>query len=253
MEVENTGISPAYGLVASHQGTIYANNIIYNTDTEGACALTTNGGTIDIGQSTIHLGRGPGAVFCSVEGENEDKIYASDVSALSENGLGALFSGKTRMAAFTNCDIRSGGLATFVFLSPSQSATSTTNIRLVDSTLSASGSESPVFLFGGGGNIDTRVYNTRLTSSSNILASAVCYGYGDETAGGCDPFSVTFTISESRSEGDVTARFPSKLLWILDTYTSWTGAVTSAANESFLTPVDVYIDNTSTWNVTKDS
>lgn len=159
------------------------------------------------------------------------------------------------MAAFTNCDITGAGPAT-VISSPVKSGDSPqTLLRFVNTHLSATGSRSPIFLLAKS-DADIHLYNTKLTpSASNLIAATACYGALDIslTAGDCDPFSATFTISESKLNGDVEPRWPSTFVWALDTYTAWTGSVRMPGNSTVCPQINIFLDDTSTWNVTKES
>ena len=85
LAVVNSGSSPTYGLMASHKGHIYANNIQYNADNAGACGFVSDGGILNIGQSKAHTKSVGSSVFCSVDSKHEAEIYAEGVVATSDS------------------------------------------------------------------------------------------------------------------------------------------------------------------------
>ena len=241
--------------MASQGGAIHATNIQYDAADAGACAFVSDGGNLTISQSKANTRSIGSSLFCSLETGEGGDIHASELVAISEVSPAVWLSGPIGLVAFTNCDIKGSGPAAFISapvkLGPSPQAT----IRIVDSNLTATGAYAPIFLLGKS-DADIRLYNTKLTTSdSGIIASTACFGPLNIalTAGHCDPFSVTIAVSESRPVGDIEPRRPATFLWVLDTYSLWTGGIRAPGNSTVAPQVSVYIDDTSAWDVTRES
>ncbi|KAB5562986.1 hypothetical protein GE09DRAFT_1056730 [Coniochaeta sp. 2T2.1] len=235
--VENKDTDFSFGLVANDQAAISASFIEYSSNSTGTCAFVADGGYITVSESTAVL-RGPeSAVFCSLgSGDALSEIHAQDVSAYSENGPIAALYGNTYLAAFTNSTLYSGGRAAIISSTIGAGALSDTVLHATSSQIEAMNPDAPVLLFTLK-DIDATFYHTELIpSASNVLLHAAC--------------------DDSAAEGDCNHfRDPAYLTWKLSHVTTWTGAVTSNTTTGIYgaSPVDIRIDLTSRWNVTKES
>lgn len=251
----STGSAATYGLVASQHGAIYASNVQYDASDAGACAFVSDGGTLNVAHSRADTRSIGSSLFCSFENREGGDIYANDIAAISEVSSAVWLAGRTGIVAFTNCEITGSGPGAVTSAPVKLGASPQARIRIVDSNITATGAHSPIFLLGKG-DTDIRIYNTELTTSdSGIIASAACFGPLNIalTAGSCDSFSVTITISESKPVGDIEPRSPANFFWALDTYSLWTGGVQMPRNSTVVPQVSVHLDDTSAWDVTKES
>lgn len=214
----------------------------------------SEGGTLNIGQSKARTKSVGSSVFCSEHGEGLSELYANEVAATSDDSAAAWLFGPG-VASFTNCDIKGGGPGAIIAAPVKLGNFTQTRIRIVDSNLTATGAYSSVFLLGRS-DVDIRIYNTKMTpSDSGIIAATVCFGPQNIVLGAtdCEPFTATITVSESNPVGDIEPRWPSNILWALDTYSLWTGGIVTPGNATVAPAVSVFLDDTSAWEVTRES
>lgn len=252
--IENTNSEIAFGLVAEQEAVIFADLVEYSSDASSStCAFVADGGEITIHDSVAHSRGDYSTIFCSLGGgDSLGQIHSQEVIGVSEKGLGVLLSGNTYLAAFTNTTLIADG-PTIASARIGSGLLSDTVLRVTSSSLTATNSLYPVLSFLMK-DIDAIFYRTELIpSASNLLLHAACNA--DPSEGLCQPFRAMVLVSESTIVGDIRAWDPSYLTWKLSSYTTWTGAVVSNTTTGIYgsSPVDIRVDNTSRWNVTKES
>ncbi|OIW30944.1 hypothetical protein CONLIGDRAFT_668822 [Coniochaeta ligniaria NRRL 30616] len=252
--IENKNSDIAFGLVAEEEAVLRADLVNYSSDSRGTCAFVADGGEITIHDSIARSRAEESSIFCSLGGGDAlGQIHSQEVVAISEKGPAVVLSGNTELAAFTNTTFSAGGPAAIISTRVGSGVLQDTVLRVTTSQITSTNPTSPVLLFTLK-DIDAIFYRTDLVpSQSNILLHTACSSAAQ--AGDCRPFQATVLMAESSIVGDIQAWDPAYLFWELSSYTTWTGAVASNTTTGVYgtAPVDVYIDDTSSWHVTKES
>jgi hypothetical protein len=204
VSVENKDTEIGFGLVADHEAVILADRVEYTSDSlSSTCAFVADGGEITIHQSTAHVSGPYSSVFCSLGGGNAlGQIHSQEVLGISKNGPGALLTGNTWLAAFTNTTLISDGPA----IQSSRLGAGYLNdtvVRVTSSALTTNNPLYPVLLFLVK-DIDAIIYRSELTpSASNLLLQTGCSNSAQ--SGACLPFQAMVLVSESKIVGDIQA------------------------------------------------
>lgn len=153
----------------------------------------------------------------------------------------------------TNCDCTAGLLSGMVIFS-SQIRESGASIKVVNSKITATGSEMPGLWFGNT-IVDVSLDDVEIATASGILVVANYSqitqdfdhfgGYVDNSA--LAPAEVYVTVANSDLSGDLVPYNESSIFWNLTDHSSWTGAAYSGYGAAF---VDVELDATSNWTLT---
>lgn len=242
----------SHGLYASGNGTIYGANLVHFSGGHRSSSFSGDSpkGVIHIRDSVAHS-QGIGSATYYALGE----IFADNVVSVSEQGPVVFMDGKQNVS-LVNCDATAGLLGGIVIFSSSIREAGS-SIKIVDSRITANGSDIPGLWFG---NViaDVDLHNTQVDIQSGVLVVANFsqvtqdFDYYASYADNSDlsPAEVYITVSESSLVGDLVSYNQSYISWNLTEYSTWTGAAYSGYGTSY---VDVALGSSSNWTLTATS
>ncbi|KAH8898853.1 hypothetical protein GQ53DRAFT_817084 [Thozetella sp. PMI_491] len=242
----------SHGLYASGEGTIIGRNIKHFSGgfRSSSFAGDSPAGDIYVYDSVAHT-QGIGSATYYALGT----VHAENVISVAEKGP-VVFADGPQNVTLVHCDGHAGLLGGAVYFSSMQRQ-SGANLHLIDSKITVTGSKAPGLWFGN------TIANVTIQSSEIVTDSGVLVvanysqitqdfdhyaGYSENNQ--LQPAQVTVQVTESTLRGDIVAYNGSSISWNIARYSSWSGAAYSGYGGAGL---QVIIDGTSTWNLTRES
>ncbi|KAJ5605162.1 hypothetical protein N7510_010316 [Penicillium lagena] len=242
----------SHGLYASGNGTIIAHNVAHFSGGKRSSSFSGDSpkGDIYVYDSVAHSAGIGSATFYAL-----GTIEAHNVISLSENGP-VVFSDGAQNVTLVDCDATAGLLGGVAMFS-SATRISGAKLNLTNTKFTTLGDTMPGLWFG---NVIANVYltNAEINTKSDVLVVAnysqitqdfdYYAGYPDNN--NLKPAEVTIQVHESDLIGDLVAYNGSLISWSLSDYSTWTGAAYSGYGDA---TIDVSLDKTSTWSMTRDA
>ena len=242
----------AHGLYASRYGTIVGKNIAHYSGGNRCSSFAGDGpaGYVFISDSTAHTSGIGSAIFYAL-----GTITATNVIGYAEKAP-ALFSDGAQVSILTNCDLTAGLLGGTVMFSSMRRQTGAM-LNVTNSKLTTLSSTMPALWFG---NVIATAYlhSATITTKSGILVVAnysqvtqefnYYAGYPDNP--NLAPAIVTVNVVECSLSGSLIVYNGSSISWNMSQYSTWNGNAYSGYGKSY---ISIYLDPTSTWNVTGDT
>ncbi|MDO5517821.1 MAG: hypothetical protein Q4F66_09710, partial [Clostridium sp.] len=240
--VINTTKNSSRGLDATYNGTIIAENPIITTQGEHCAALAT-----DRGEGTIHVnggvmktaGSGSPGIYST------GKITAKNASFTATGSQGAVIEGKNSITV-TDCDIvgyKNNGAMLYQSFS-GDSGVGTSYFNMTGGTFTAM--EGPMF-YVTNTDAEVNLNSASLDAKSGILINCAIGRWGKEGSNGGN---LKLNAYNQILNGDVMCDNISSVNMNLENECSFTGAVNS---DNTGKETKLYLDDDSTWNVTKTS
>lgn len=242
----------SHGLYASGNGTIIGRNIQHYSGGHRSSAFSGDNpaGDIYVYDSVSRVAGIGSATFYAL-----GIIYAENVLSVSENGP-VVFSDGPQSVDLINCDATAGLLGGVAMFS-SMVRQSGAKLNLQDTKLTTLGDTVPGLWFGNV-IVDVTINATQIITDSDVLIVAnysqitqdfnIYASYADSS--GLQPAEVFATVMESNLSGDLVAYNQSYITFSLTEHSSWIGAAYSGFGDAF---IDVSLDKTSNWTLTRDS